>query len=88
MFRSIFQHARRVRVHFIASLYSRTICRRGSFLAVTATAVFLVLAYVYAPGSARANLALCLKSLAKEPAEHESVDSRTSAWRAIERCIN
>lgn len=88
MFRTLVEQTCRFRIRTPLALSRRTTLRGGAVLATIVIAALLVVAAAYAPRSARANLALCLRSLAGEPSVHGKIDSRESKALAIEHCID
>jgi hypothetical protein len=87
MFRTIFEHRYGLRTRYLLPFARRVNSRKSALVGAAIAALLLGLAAIHAPRSARANLALCLKSLPKDPAANGSPDFRGSASRAIERCI-
>jgi hypothetical protein len=90
MLRTIFEqtHRFRERLPLPVPLSTRVTFRVRIILAVTAVAALLAIAAVYAPQSARSNLALCLKAMADEPSSDGKIASSKAKSAAIARCIN
>ncbi|MEM5313574.1 hypothetical protein [Paraburkholderia sp. JHI869] len=85
MLRTLVEHSSRFSAFFPVSSARCAILRGGAIL------IAAVLAFMLAPHSTRANLALCIGSQSKLLSENRKMDShgtRSAQSLAIERCID